>query len=117
MATDLEAVAKERGLKYFLISFTDLMGVQRAKLVPASAIGGMAGAGAAFADFATWLDMTPADPESLIVLRRMGSPGISRRGSGRTRSTSDATAQWQPSAAGIARSAARSTGSAASAAW
>ena len=93
MATDLEAVAKERGLKYFLISFTDLMGVQRAKLVPASAIGGMAGAGPAFADFATWLDMTPADPdlfsipdpESLIVLRRMGSPGISRRGSGTTR--------------------------------
>jgi glutamine synthetase len=42
MATDLEAVAKERGLKYFLISFTDLMGVQRAKLVPASAICGMA---------------------------------------------------------------------------
>jgi glutamine synthetase len=80
MATDPEAVATERGLKYFLISFTDLMGVQRAKLVPASSIGGMAGAGAAFAGFATWLDMTPADPdlfaiadpESLIVLRRMG---------------------------------------------
>ena len=54
MATDLEAVAKERDLKYFLISFTDLMGVQRAKLVPASAIGGMARAGAAFAGFATW---------------------------------------------------------------
>ena len=76
MTTDLEAVAKERGLKYFLISFTDLMGVQRAKLVPASAIGGMARAGAAFAGFATWLDMTPADPdlfaipdpETLIVL-------------------------------------------------
>jgi len=76
MTTDLEAVAKERGLKYFLISFTDLMGVQRAKLVPASAIGGMARAGAAFAGFATWLDMTSADPdlfaipdpETLIVL-------------------------------------------------
>jgi glutamate---methylamine ligase len=76
MATDLEAAAKERGLKYFLISFTDLLGVQRAKLVPASAIAGMARGGAAFAGFATWLDMTPADPdlfalpdpESLIVL-------------------------------------------------
>ena len=67
MATDLEAVAKERGLKYFLISFTDLMGVQRAKLVPAAAIGGMARAGAAFAGFATWLDMTPADPDMFAM--------------------------------------------------
>jgi glutamine synthetase len=45
MTADLAAVAQERGLKYLLISFTDLVGVQRAKLVPASAIGGMAKAG------------------------------------------------------------------------
>ena len=31
--------AKERGIKYFLISYTDLFGTQRAKLVPAIAIG------------------------------------------------------------------------------
>ena len=67
MTTDLEAVAKERGIKYFLISFTDLFGVQRAKLVPASAIDGMAKAGAAFAGFATWLDMTPADPDLFAI--------------------------------------------------
>ena len=42
MTTDLEAAAAERGIKYFLVSFTDLMGVQRAKLVPAAAIDGMA---------------------------------------------------------------------------
>ena len=36
--TDLEAAAKERGIKYFLISYTDLFGTQRAKLVPAAAI-------------------------------------------------------------------------------
>ena len=125
MPQDLAKLAKEKGIRYFMISYTDLFGAQRAKLVPAAAIADMQKDGAGFAGFATWLDMTPADPdlfsipdpESLIVLRRMGSPGISRRGSGRTRSTSDATAQWQPSAAGIARSAARSTGSAASAAW
>jgi len=65
MTIDLEAAAKERGIKYFLISFTDLGGVQRAKLVPASAISGMAKSGAGFAGFATWLDLTPADPAAL----------------------------------------------------
>jgi glutamine synthetase len=60
---DLEAAAKERGIKYFLISFTDLFGTQRAKLVPAAAINAMTEEGAGFAGFATWLDMSPADPD------------------------------------------------------
>ncbi len=60
---DLEAAAKERGIKYFLISFTDLFGTQRAKLVPAAAIKAMSEDGAGFAGFATWLDMSPADPD------------------------------------------------------
>jgi glutamine synthetase len=76
MATDLEKIAKSEKIKYFLISYTDLFGVLRAKLVPAQAIGGMQRDGAGFAGFATWLDMTPAhpdlfarpDPESLIQL-------------------------------------------------
>ena len=76
MATDLAKVAKQKGIKYFLISFVDLFGVLRAKLVPARAIGGMQKDGAGFAGFAAWLDMTPADsdmfaipdPESLIQL-------------------------------------------------
>ena len=67
MTIDLEAAAKERGIKYFLISFTDLGGVQRAELVPASAISGMAKSGAGFAGFATWLDMTPADPDVFAI--------------------------------------------------
>ena len=46
MATDLAAVAQKEGIKYFLISFVDLFGVLRAKLVPAAAISGMAKAGA-----------------------------------------------------------------------
>ena len=37
MAGKLEAFAKKHGIKYFLFSFTDLRGVQRSKLVPASA--------------------------------------------------------------------------------
>jgi glutamine synthetase len=76
MAIDLAKVAKERKIKYFLISYVDLFGALRAKLVPAQAIAGMQRDGAGFAGFATWLDMTPAhpdlfskpDPESLIQL-------------------------------------------------
>ncbi|PTQ12717.1 type III glutamate--ammonia ligase [Sphingomonas oleivorans] len=67
MAIDLEVIAKERAIKYFLISYTDLFGAQRAKLVPASAIGGMARNGAGFAGFATWLDMSPADPDLFAI--------------------------------------------------
>ena len=76
MAVDLAKVARDKKLKYFLISFVDLLGVLRAKLVPAQAIGGMQKDGAGFAGFAAWLDMTPADPDmfarpdadSLIIL-------------------------------------------------
>ncbi|MDI4232084.1 type III glutamate--ammonia ligase [Bradyrhizobium sp. 31Argb] len=67
MSIDLAEAAKERKIKYFLISYTDLLGTQRAKLVPAEAIGGMARNGAGFAGFATWLDMTPADPDILAI--------------------------------------------------
>ncbi len=67
MSLDLEKAAKERGIKYFLISYTDLFGTQRAKLVPAAAIGSMAKNGAGFAGFATWLDMTPADPDLFAI--------------------------------------------------
>ena len=63
MSKDLALIAKERGIRYFMISFTDLFGAQRAKLVPASAISEMQKDGAGFAGFATWLDMTPAHPD------------------------------------------------------
>lgn len=67
MAIDLNAFAKENDIKYFMISFTDLFGGQRAKLVPTAAISGMQKEGAGFAGFATWLDMTPAYPDMLAV--------------------------------------------------
>ena len=67
MSIDLEAAAAERGIKYFLISYVDLFGGLRAKLVPAQAIGAMAKDGAGFAGFATWLDMSPADPDLFAV--------------------------------------------------
>lgn len=67
MAIELAEKAKELGLKYFLISYTDLFGSQRAKLVPASAITRMQKDGAGFAGFATWLDMSPADSDMFAV--------------------------------------------------
>ena len=67
MTIDLAAFAAENGVKYFMISFTDLFGGQRAKLVPAQAIADMQEDGAGFAGFATWLDMTPAHPDMLAV--------------------------------------------------
>jgi glutamine synthetase len=60
-------VAKQKNIRYFLISFVDLFGTVRAKIVPASAIDDVAEAGAGFAGFATWFDMTPADPDVLVI--------------------------------------------------
>ena len=76
MTKDLSKIAKQKRIKYFLISFVDLFGVLRSKLVPTEAIKEMQKNGAGFAGFATWLDMTPADtdmfaipdPDSLIQL-------------------------------------------------
>ena len=67
MATDLAQYARKNGVKYFMISYTDLFSGQRAKLVPAAAIGDMQKDGAGFAGFATWLDLTPAHPDMLGV--------------------------------------------------
>jgi len=63
----LSSIAAERGIRYFLVSFNDLRGVQRAKLVPAASIDKIAAEGAGFAGFATWLDMTPADSDMLAI--------------------------------------------------
>ena len=76
MSKNLYKIAKTKKIKYFLISFVDLFGVLRSKLVPTRAIKEMQKSGAGFAGFAAWLDMSPADadmfaipdPESLIQL-------------------------------------------------
>ena len=65
--TDLARFAATHGIRHFLFSFCDLFGVQRAKLVPASAAAELARSGAGFAGFAAWLDMTPADPDVLAL--------------------------------------------------
>lgn len=67
MAKDLEKYAKDNGVKYFLMNFTDLFGTQRSKLVPTEAIAKMQKTGAGFAGFAAWLDMTPAHPDMFAM--------------------------------------------------
>ena len=64
---DLATFAAARGVKHFLVSFSDLLGTMRAKLVPAQAIAEACRSGAGFAGFATWLDMTPADPDMFAI--------------------------------------------------
>ncbi len=67
MAKDLSKIAKQKKIKYFLISFVDLFGVLRSKLVPTQAINEMQKNGAGFAGFATWLDMSPADTDMFAI--------------------------------------------------
>lgn len=67
MTLDLSQFAAEKGIKYFMVSYTDLFGGQRAKLVPTEAIADMQKDGAGFAGFATWLDLTPAHPDLFAV--------------------------------------------------
>lgn len=64
---NLEAWGKERGVKYFMINFTDILGVQRTKLVPIRAIKKMQKDGAGFAGFAGGMDYTPAHPDMLVL--------------------------------------------------
>ena len=68
MSKNLFQIAKQKKIKYFLISFVDLFGVLRSKLVPAHAIKDMQNAGAGFAGFAAWLDITPADSDMFGIL-------------------------------------------------
>ena len=63
----LTSIAQELGLSFLLFSFTDLFGVQRAKLVPLSAVPAMTLSGAGFAGFAAWLDISPADGDVMAI--------------------------------------------------
>ena len=65
--SDLAQRMQELQLRFLLISFTDLFGIQRAKLVPASAVAGMARDGAGFAGFAAWLDLSPAAGDVMAI--------------------------------------------------
>ncbi|MBF2098923.1 MAG: type III glutamate--ammonia ligase [Gloeomargaritaceae cyanobacterium C42_A2020_066] len=72
----LADLAQEYDLEFFLVSYVDLLGGMRAKLVPASQAAGLARNGACFAPFASNLGLGPdvpdivaiPDPDSLIIL-------------------------------------------------
>jgi glutamine synthetase type III len=67
MNINLAKVASQKKIKYFLITFVDLFGVQRAKLVPARAISEMQKTGAGFGGFATHLDLSFSEPDMFAV--------------------------------------------------
>ncbi|MEQ1665621.1 MAG: type III glutamate--ammonia ligase [Bdellovibrionales bacterium] len=67
MALTLQQLCKDKNIKYMLVSFVDLFGVMRSKLVPASAAQATQEGGAAFAGFATHLDLTPAHPDIFVM--------------------------------------------------
>ncbi|MBE9111659.1 type III glutamate--ammonia ligase [Nodosilinea sp. LEGE 07298] len=79
MLTQVQSLAeraKALGIKFFLVSYTDLLGGTRAKLVPASQIAPVEKDGAFFCSFASNLGLGPEaaeiaavpDPDSLIQL-------------------------------------------------
>ena len=68
MSEELADIAKKRGIKYFLVSFIDLFGVLRSKLVPAGRIHDIQRDGAGFAGFAAWFGF---EPEVTTGLRTM----------------------------------------------
>ncbi len=75
-AKSLVEQANALGIKFFLVSYTDLLGGTRAKLVPASKIAAVEQEGAFFCSFASNLGLGPdapeiaaiPDPQSLIQL-------------------------------------------------
>jgi len=67
MPKNLSKIAKQKKIKYFLISYVDFFGVLRSKLVPALSIKEMQKEGAGFAGFSTYLDMSPADPDMAAI--------------------------------------------------
>jgi hypothetical protein len=100
---DLAEFARARGVKYFMISYTDLFGGQRAKLVPAQAIADMAVEGAGFAGFATWLDLTPAHadlmaiPDPTSVIQLPWKPEVAWVAAHATRRACASRPGWSPS--------------------
>jgi glutamine synthetase len=64
---DLSKVAAERGIEYFLVSFVDILGTLRSKMVPAAAITQIQKDGAGFAPFAAWLDYGP-DATDMVAI-------------------------------------------------
>ncbi|PQV52620.1 type III glutamate--ammonia ligase [Paraburkholderia sp. BL21I4N1] len=62
----LKNLCEQHSTKFLLVSFTDLFGVVRSKLVPVSALEMLTRNGASFAGFAAHFDLTPAHPDIVV---------------------------------------------------
>jgi glutamine synthetase type III len=62
----LKDLASSHNTKFLLVSFSDLFGVMRSKLVPVAAIDLLEKNGASFAGFATHFDRAPGDPDLTV---------------------------------------------------
>ncbi|NYH18697.1 type III glutamate--ammonia ligase [Paraburkholderia bryophila] len=62
----LKKLCEQHSTKFLLVSFTDLFGVVRSKLVPVSALEILTRNGASFAGFAAHFDLTPAHPDIVV---------------------------------------------------
>jgi glutamine synthetase len=65
---DVERMARERGIRFFLASFVEMTGASKAKLVPADCLETLAAEGAGFAGFAAGeLGQGPHDPDMAAI--------------------------------------------------
>ena len=67
MAKDLARIAKDQGIRYFLICLRGPVRHAAGEARPGLGDRRDAEGGAGFAGFATWLDMTPADPDMFAM--------------------------------------------------
>ncbi|SFG40808.1 glutamine synthetase [Desulfotomaculum arcticum] len=66
--TEVAALVREKGIRYFMVSFVEMNGISRAKLVPAETLEDIASDGVGFAGFAAGdLGQGPHDPDIMAI--------------------------------------------------
>jgi glutamine synthetase len=66
--SEVAALVRDKGIRYFMVSFVEMNGISRAKLVPAETLEGIASDGVGFAGFAAGdLGQGPHDPDIMAV--------------------------------------------------
>lgn len=66
--SEVAALAQEQGIRFFMVSFVEMNGVSRAKLVPAETLAAVAEEGVGFAGFAAGdLGQDPHDPDIMAI--------------------------------------------------
>ncbi len=66
--SEVAALVREKGIRYFMVSFVEMNGISRAKLVPAETLEDVASDGVGFAGFAAGdLGQGPHDPDIMAI--------------------------------------------------